>query len=265
MASTAAIVVEVENILGPLAKFKARSHETSKTQHIQLLSSSNENSPTVVLLGDSMLERMITTGQSPSLTVPWPSEIMLSSTALATLALDRLKGVLNVGVGGDKIQNIAYRLVGDADPDPSKTLSGLAAALAAHNSVKLWVVQAGTNNLSPKMGLTDADCKAMGVLLRGLLRLSSPQPESKVLLTGLFPRTDISVNLVDIANQKLAAMAREVNLEIGKESIFFLPPTKGVETQKHLEDHVHLNLHGYTIWVEELLPAVAGLLEKIVE
>lgn len=188
---------------------------------------------------------------------------MINSTTLATLALERFDGVLNVGVGGDKIQNIAYRLIGDPNPDPSKTLPGLAATLAAHNSVKLWVVQAGTNNLSPKKGLTDADCKAMGVLLRGLSRLSSLQPESKVLLTGLFPRKDILVSLVDEANGKLAATARDVNTDIGEERVLFLPATKGIETQEHLVDHVHLNLQGYAIWVEELLPVIAGLLEQI--
>ncbi|KAK3377606.1 SGNH hydrolase-type esterase domain-containing protein [Podospora didyma] len=278
----AAVVSEVEALLRPLAKFKARSHDTSKSSHIPLL---RDNHPDVVLLGDSMLERMSMTGQpeqhSLSLVAPWPASAMFSDRALSDLAgashdperqpqgkVERLQRVLNAGVGGDKIQNIAYRLLGNSDPDPAKNLPGLASAFAARKSVKLWVVQAGTNNLSPKKGLTDADRDAMRVVLRCLLKTSSltPGTESKVLLTGLFPRTDISNQLVDNANEKLEGVAQDLNAEYdGKERVIFLPATEKVKTDRHLVDHVHLSLEGYTIWMKELFPAVLNVLQQIEE
>ncbi|KAK0741095.1 hypothetical protein B0T18DRAFT_432279 [Schizothecium vesticola] len=93
--------------------------------------------------------------------------------------------VLNLGVGGGKIQNMAYRLLGDASQD----LKGLAGVIAARKSARLWVVHAGTNNLDLKKGLTDADRDALAMVLRGVLKIEGAEGyESRVLLTGLFPR-----------------------------------------------------------------------------
>ncbi|KAL2260908.1 hypothetical protein VTK26DRAFT_4961 [Humicola hyalothermophila] len=69
--------------LKPFAQFKARSHETSQSAHLPLLRSSGESpnnsvvAPRIVLLGDSLFERMTTTGQCEGVFGAWPSEAML--------------------------------------------------------------------------------------------------------------------------------------------------------------------------------------------
>ncbi|KAK3373137.1 hypothetical protein B0T24DRAFT_622189 [Lasiosphaeria ovina] len=284
------VLADVEALLRPQAKYKARSHDTSQDEHIPLLRRQDFIKPTVVLLGDSMLERMTTTGESPSLIAPWPSPAMLSDAALAALAsadsaepdaseplaaakrarlpMARLDGVFNAGVGGDKVQNMSYRLVGSAGTSETEDLPALASLLAARGGVKLWVVQAGTNNLAPKKGLRDGDLDALRTMVRSLLLVPSPSPEvvpSRVLLTGLFPRKDFPRALTDAANDKLVDLVRSLNAEPGNERVVFLPPAEDVLVDSHLVDHVHLSLEGYVIWVRKLFPAVIDMLRRIEE
>lgn len=210
------------------SKYKQRSLEILRDDHLPTLAST-ARSPTVVLLGDSMIERMITTGQSPNL-MSWPSEAMMDAGTLKIMnylrmskrkhlqqkdlrSLPRLGGVFNAGCGGDKIENMLFRLVGGADGQShpqetqpeEKNFSGLADAFSPpkENKVLLWIIQAGTNNLHKKKGLTDTSVSALRVLLMSLLQISVP--EVHILLTGLFYRNDIADSLVDQANGEFIA------------------------------------------------------------
>ncbi|KAL2167342.1 hypothetical protein VTG60DRAFT_1375 [Thermothelomyces hinnuleus] len=283
--------------LRPIAKFKARSHETSKNAHLPLLllqshldSRRSRSGPVVVLLGDSMLERMTTTGGYPNLVAPWPSPAMLSDDGLRALSLrergsrkegdeeegrggekedlKRLEGVFNAGVGGDTIQNLAYRLVGTGNENGDgkgngEDLPGLLPALAAAGTVQLWVVHVGTNNLSPKKGLSDGDADALRRVVAAVSRVHLERGECRVLVTGLFHRRDMSRELVDRANEKIRAVVERLQRECGTERVAYLPSATAVRMEDHLEDHVHLTLEGYQLWMEELFPAVARLLESV--
>ncbi|KAK7751820.1 hypothetical protein SLS62_006306 [Diatrype stigma] len=133
---------DLKQSLKSLAKFKQRSFETSSTTHIPLLQTCTDE-PEIVLLGDSMIERMTTTGDSPSFQ-PWPSETLLShesivslSAALNDQSINRLSNVFNAGVGGDKFENILYRLAGGDSSEDRPPLPGLLDVLQLRN-VKLW-------------------------------------------------------------------------------------------------------------------------------
>ncbi|KAK4245709.1 hypothetical protein C7999DRAFT_42793 [Corynascus novoguineensis] len=295
--TTAQQLNEMESILAdlrPIAKFKVRSHETSKTVHIPLLlrqSHSSSQDPTVVLLGDSMFERMTTTGESPNLVAPWPSPAMMSDDKMhALFDLDgkevertegkiekenernngrRLHGVFNAGVGGDRIQNLAYRLVGsgnDANADTETgeiNLPGLLPVLAARGTAKVWVVHAGTNNLSPKKGLSDGDADALRRVVGAVLQANPEKGRCKVLVTGLFYRRDVSKELVDLANDKVKRAVEMLQEQCGTERVTYLPPAAAVKPEEHLVDHVHLSLDGYQLWAEELFPKVASILDSV--
>lgn len=205
-----------------LAQHKVRSLEYARRH----LTTVEENGHRVVvgLLGASILERMGTTGEWENLQ-SWPSETMASDSAIQAMndAIDdpdaapisRIQGVANFGCGGDKIQNILYRVVGD----PAANLKGLAQELQTANAgnlpnrrnLKLWVIQAGTNNLHRKHGLREADLHAMDVLLRTLHHLS--HPGTKFLVTGLFYRRDIPNELVDRANDALQSLVDRLDQE----------------------------------------------------
>lgn len=278
--TTTGLVASLTAPLRPLAKYKLRSHQTSKTRHLPLLQRQHDHPPpTVVFLGDSMFERMLTTttttttGESPDPDLdpdpaaPWPPAAMLADADLPTGTTGRLRRVLNAGVGGDRVQNVAYRLVG-AEGDH---LPGLLEALVechGHGGgggcgVRLWVVHAGTNNLSAKKGLADGDRDALRAVVRALLGM--PFPGSKVLVTGLFYRKDVPPELVDEANGKLMGMVTGLNQEVEGDRVAFVPAPGTVKAEEHLVDHVHLSLEGYRLWVRELFPAVVRALNGMEE
>ncbi|KAK4143157.1 SGNH hydrolase-type esterase domain-containing protein [Dichotomopilus funicola] len=259
-----------------ISKYKVRSHDTSENSHIPLLHSQTkdapENGPTVVLIGDSMLERMLTTGKGVNFVEPWPSHAMLTDDTLGRVNLGRetkpevtrLNRVFNAGVGGDKIQNVAYRLAGTPATDggdgeeQEKLLPGLLPMLAACGTVKLWVVHMGANNLNPKRGLSATDLAALQTLISALGRVN--EGKNKVLVTGLTHRKDISRELVVAANVGIETMVKGLDAEIGPARVLFAR-APAVDTEKHLDDHVHLNLEGYRLWAEQLVVEVVDSLQ----
>jgi platelet-activating factor acetylhydrolase IB subunit beta/gamma len=136
--------------------------------------------------------------------------------------------------------------------------------LAACGTVRVWVVQVGTNNLSPKKGLVYKDCQAWEVLVETLLGVNPTATggECKVLVTGLFYRKDVPVALVDQANGKIMAVVKRLQEKYSVDRVVYLPPTAAVKTEEHLVDHVHLSLEGYQLWMTELFPAVRAVLES---
>lgn len=234
-----------------MSKFKLRSFETTG-KHETVLKDYGR-APDVVLLGGSMIERMTTTGHAQMLGL-WPSEQMWTRSEQET-SLERLSAVFNAGCGGDKFENILFRLIGQEGTATDQACSGLLRSLTGHtNKVRTWVVHAGTNDLHKKKGLTDASILAMRVLL--MLLIENSAPESHVLVTALFYRQDIANELVDQANVKIKGLVKET---IAIPRMHFLPMPEDFDQKIHLEDHVHLNLEGYRIWTENLLPHIASV------
>ncbi|KAF9545120.1 hypothetical protein EC957_011275 [Mortierella hygrophila] len=229
-------------------KFKERSHSTFQDVHLSeltrfsqkpsnvdtsaSLSSEDPNllpndTPTTplstVFIGDSMLERLKTTG---------------TSTGLANLS-----GSFNVGCGGDKIENVLYRL------DLMYPL------LQNCSDIKLWVVMVGTNNLRKK-GFRPTDVALYRLLLQALLRIA---PGSKVLACEVFRRKDIEDRYVDEANRMVKEMIKAMNDTLGEARILWSEAPEDV-TKAMFEDHVHLDEEGYSRWDGHLLPRVQELL-----
>ncbi|KAH8776552.1 SGNH hydrolase-type esterase domain-containing protein [Diaporthe sp. PMI_573] len=232
------------------SKFKDRSLDTAR-RHLESVKHRGHEVE-ICLLGDSMIERMSTTGQWETLQ-PWPSTIMLPDSNIQALK----EGVANFGCGGDKIEHVLFRVIGDQGND----LRGLANELhpaedhSTQQRPKLWVIQAGTNNLTPKKGLNDNSLDSMEVLLRTLHGLTCPG--SRFLLTGLFYRTDVSNELVDKANAALQALVAKLQQEFpGPHTFEFLPAPQMYVDGGLLEDHVHLNREGYRQWMQTLVRKV---------
>ncbi|KAG0320342.1 hypothetical protein BGZ97_000261 [Linnemannia gamsii] len=153
-----------------------------------------------VLIGDSMIERFKTTG---------------ASTGLA-----QLPGSFNAGCGGDKIENVLFRL------DLMYPL------LQNCNSIKVWVVMVGTNNLRKK-GFRPTDVALYHLLLQALLRVA---PGSKVLLCEMFQRQDIGDQYVDEANRMVRGMIDEMNRNLGEVRVVWSEAPEDF-TKRMLEDH----------------------------
>lgn len=202
-------------------KFKARSHDTYLETHLPELTREPKSPIDTVLIGDSMLERLKTTGT-------------FTKTA-------KLPSSFNAGVGGDKIENVLYRLD-----------LGMQSLLEDRN-VKLWVLMIGSNNL--KKALKKAEVEKYRLLVQALLRIA---PMSKVLACELFKRKDIDDAFVDESNRLLRELIREMNANLG-ESIYWLEAPSAI-TKEVLVDHVHFNMEGYRIWDEALSSRIEELL-----
>lgn len=286
-----------------LKRHKARSLDTAR-EHLKTVE--NRGHEVVVgLLGASMIERMKTTGQCDTLQ-SWPSETMASDSDIQAMndarddtdaaPIARIQGVANFGCGGDKIQNVLYRVMGDADMD----LKGLAqelhpstgGCLTQRRKQRLWVIDAGTNNLHKNHGLRGTDLHAMEILLKTLHHFS--RLGTKFLVTGVFYRTDIPNELVDQANDALKGLVARLDREFpdapkpteqshggeGKSATsqnrddsgisgcpcdrdngtFRFLPAPQID-KNMLEDHVHLNEEGYQKWIKTLLPKVHQMLQ----
>ncbi|KAK1710030.1 SGNH hydrolase-type esterase domain-containing protein [Colletotrichum acutatum] len=236
----------------PHSKYKQRSHETSLERHLVELQNKPEQ-PSIVLLGDSMIERMITTGLSPSFDL-WPSTTMIGDETnqqhlqTPSARTERLQGVFNAGVGGDKFENVIYRLTGSSDP--LRPLGGLLDALR-NRDVKLWVLHVGTNNLHPKRGMRESDLALLRLIVEALLEMNG-----KILLIGLFRRKDIRDELIVKANESYVELVRQFQEDAVNQIEFLEPPL--VDMEECLVDHVHLNERGYQIWAEVLFKAVTN-------
>lgn len=132
-------------------------------------------------------------------------------TGTQFMAFGRIGGVLNAGCGGDHIENMLLRLVGNEQTN----LTGLIDALSIVHALscrskrtRLWVVHAGTNNLHRTWGMPQRSIEAMRVLLTAILQASAPR--AHILLTGLFYRTDVPDPLVDQANIRLRRLVDEL-------------------------------------------------------
>lgn len=216
-------MAEILNTANGIARYKLRSLEDAR-EHLKTVEDRGHE-VVVALLGDSLIHRMTTTGQCYTLD-SWPSPAIASDSDIQAMndaiadtdatPISRMEGIANFGCGGDKIQNILYRVVGETN------LEGLGHAMRGSGppkggivrrwSQKMWVIHAGTNNLHPKQGLRDVDLRAMDVLLRTLHHLS--RRGTKFLVTGLFYRKDIPRELVDKANVDLQDLVARLDQEL---------------------------------------------------
>ncbi|KAJ3148184.1 hypothetical protein HDU86_007532 [Geranomyces michiganensis] len=201
-----------------LGKWKERTAETHET-HIQQLSTPTAPTRfTTLLLGDSMLERFLTTG---------------NKTRIAENT-----HVFNAGCGGDKVENVLYRLE-----------HGLLDNLHAVDKV---ILHAGTNNLAGKKTLKMGAgyipaYRAMMQIIRARYR---DRDGPHLYITGLFDREGCEPAEIARVNALLEGLANED--EFAGACTYVQPfPTS-------LEDHVHMDATGYAKWDAALTPIMLG-------
>jgi GDSL-like Lipase/Acylhydrolase family len=172
------------SLLRTSGNYKERSYVTHDTVHAPALAENLSDPIWCLLLGDSMLERLKTTG------------------AHTKMGQGRFPQIFNAGVGGDRIRNVLYRL-------GTKNLMG---ALQARG-VKHAILQMGTNDLRPKRRLSTEALGQYALILEAVHRAS---PEAKVLVTGLLPRKDVNLAAIDASNQDLEQLVSGYNKLTGK-------------------------------------------------
>ncbi|KAF5002775.1 hypothetical protein FGRMN_173 [Fusarium graminum] len=189
--------------------FKQRSHETHYETHLPKILG-HPGQYEIALLGDSLFERFKTTGKE--------------------LSINKNSRLLNLGVGGDKVTNVQYRID-----------HGLIESLKQHQpNIKLIYIHMGCNDLK-KAGLRKQETAGYHRLIT---ELRTQYPDIPIILTTLFYQRGLANEIIDDANNALKDVANANQCE-------FLPFGSD-QTGIMSEDNVHLNEFGYTKWNEIL-------------
>jgi lysophospholipase L1-like esterase len=152
---------------------------------------------------------------------------------------------INFGIGGDRTQHVLWRMQnGELDGYKAKAI----------------VIMIGTNNLGANKKNADIAAGITKVVEEARKR----QPQAKVLLLGVFPRSAK-------ADDPIRARIKEINaaiarLDDGKTIHYldigdkFLEPD-GTLTREVMPDLLHLSPKGYDIWGSVVAPKLKELLQ----
>lgn len=157
----------------------------------------------------------------------------------------------NAGCGGDKNENVIYRL--------SCGEENMCHALKTSSNVKLWVLMSGTNNLRKKP-FRSSDLESYRLLLQACLWMA---PESRIIACDMFYRKDIPDTVVDESNNMMKMAVKEVNQSLlGREGVQKIQwvEARALIGKELLDDHVHLTEEGYRKLDDILWPWVRGIL-----
>lgn len=150
---------------------------------------------------------------------------------------------LNLGFSGDRTQHVLWRL-DNGEVDGIKP--------------KAAVLMIGTNNV----GGNSADEIAAGIKAV-VLKLREKLPETKILVLGVFPRSEKP----DAARERLAQVNEKVQSLADGKSVFFLDIGKaflqedGTISKEIMPDFLHLSPKGYRIWADSIEPKLWELTE----
>ena len=154
--------------------------------------------------------------------------------------------VINFGVGGDRTQHVLWRF-------ENSQLDGIKAKAA--------VVMIGTNNSNGRDN-TEAEILEGVAAIVGQIR--TRQPETKILLCGIFPRGQSFSPQRGKILQVNQALAR---LDDGK-AVFYvdfgsqLIENDGTISKTIMPDHLHLSEAGYKIWAGAIEPKLKEILGR---
>ncbi|MEN9469138.1 MAG: hypothetical protein RL630_871 [Verrucomicrobiota bacterium] len=153
----------------------------------------------------------------------------------------RDRKVLNMGQGGDRTQNVLWRL-------QNGEVEGL--------QPKIAFLMIGTNNIGRGESPEDTVLGIQTVLAELHKRL----PNTKVVLFSIFPRTGEIMKSVDKVNVQLPGLAdgqRVVHVDLGH--VFRNPDGTLIES-RFGRDKLHLNNEGYRVWWENMEPLLSAAL-----
>ncbi len=201
-------------------------------RHAAICAAVKERNPKLVFIGDSITHFF--GGE--------PSDIGRAGATVWKKYYEA-RNPVNLGYGWDRTENVIWRL------GEGKELEGA--------SPKVAVIMIGTNN----MGINTAPEIAQGVT-RICELLHKNQPETKILLLGIFPRgpnpdgTRKKIEEINAILAKLDGQNHITFLDIGPKFL----AADGAITKDVMNDFLHPTAKGYAMWSEAMEPTLAKLL-----
>ncbi|WP_020208649.1 GDSL-type esterase/lipase family protein [Gilvimarinus chinensis] len=195
-------------------------------RHQEKLKQARDNNPELIFIGDSITEGWEKSGAK---------------------VFEKYFGdyrTLNLGYGGDRTENVLWRLqhgeVDETDP-------------------KLVVLMIGTNNTGHRQ---DDPARIAEGIQHILVELEQRVPNSKVLLLAIYPR---GATADDVLRKNNALVNARIRNFADNKRVFFkdinsvLLTQDGVLTEKVMPDLLHPEVYGYTLVAE----AIKGDIEKL--
>jgi lysophospholipase L1-like esterase len=213
-----------------------RTDQNSLIAHAQLVEKAKKGGIDIYFEGDSITRRW-GAADYPDLLANWNRNFFGWNAA-------------DFGWGGDKIQNILWRLT-------NGELDGV--------NPKIIVLLAGTNNVGNTVpdGFDEAKVADITSGLKEILRvLKTKAPNATVILTGIFPRNGNMAVMptIDKINANLSGLAD------GKRVRYLNVNDKLADRNGKLfdgvmnDDKLHPTIKGYQVWADALRPIFTELL-----
>lgn len=204
-------------------KWKSRTEETN-TKYILQLQTDKYKQSQILLLGDSMFERWLTSG-----TQYWN-----------LYEIESKLNVFNASIGGDGIQNVLWRLL-------QTPFGKILSSLPNLHSIILLI---GTNNIEKYSDEQVAE--AIQVLVQQLRELCTNNIQIHVL--SILPRKEpVNINKKIIACNSLIEKWCSSQQNVHFVSLYYLFCESNNDEKcktEIFEDHVHLNQKGYGYWMK---------------
>ena len=150
---------------------------------------------------------------------------------------------VNLGIGGDRTQHVLWRL-------DHGELDGI--------HPKVAVMMIGTNNLSSNS--PDEIASAIKLIVA---RLRDKLPKTKVLLLGIFPRSqtpDARRDRVRAVNDQIKGLDDGQSVRYLDLASTFVNPD-GTISKEVMPDFLHLTPRGYRLWAEAIEPTLWEMME----
>jgi lysophospholipase L1-like esterase len=202
-----------------------RTHPVYAAKHQAQCKALLANNPELVFIGDSITAR-------------WPAELLQEKFGAFR--------PVNLGMGGDGIQNVLWRLQnGVLDKIHPKVI----------------VLLIGTNNIT--IGMTpDQIAEGIAALIKAI---QEKAPASKILLLGILPRGE---SIQEANNEKIRQTNAKLALLADHKRIFYLDvgdklvEPDGSISREILPDKLHVAEPGYTRWMDAMKPTLDKLMNE---
>ncbi len=213
-------------VIPALRSGKGNNFERRHAENLQRI---KEGPIDLLFLGDSITDRW---SRSPEI---WNANFSKWNAA-------------NFGVGGDRTQNVLWRIT-------NGELDGI--------SPKVVVLMIGTNNTH-----TDSPADIVAGIDRTIEVIQEKLPETEILLHGVFPREPqmkdgvletMPMDKIRVINKELPKLAEEGKVRYLDISDKFL--VDGKVPADVMPDKVHLEEKGYGIWAETITPVLEEMMK----
>lgn len=197
------------------SRWKENSVKTHQ-EHLELYSGKSFK---YAFVGDSMMRRWLTTAKET-----W-DECFESNSC-------------NLGVGGDGVRNLLFRLRGGAKEKDGTgdMLPGIFDNIVITDTIFLMISTNDCDTLKSEP-LSEA-------VVEIIKKIRSKLPQVKIVLFGIPYRKDVDqfkINMINAKLEQLFPKGNDVN-------VIYVSLSSAFDVENDYVDHVHLNQHGYQKW-----------------